>query len=125
MDAARALAGAAEGELLGDDRKAFDAALTEYGSGQLFNAERPESHANLGSLYIERGKPDQAREAFRRAIGIDPGFVAAAVALADIERSAGKARRVVDIREDYKIDEEAFKALVRAAVALNTSRVGR
>lgn len=37
----------------------------------------------------------------------------------------GKARRAVDIREDYKIDEEAFKALVRAAVALNTSRVGR
>ena len=37
----------------------------------------------------------------------------------------GNARRAIDIREDDKIDEKAFKALVRAAVALNTSRVRR
>lgn len=36
----------------------------------------------------------------------------------------GKARRAIDIREGDKIDEEAFKILVRAAVALNTSRAG-
>jgi hypothetical protein len=33
----------------------------------------------------------------------------------------GNARRAIDIHEDDKIDDEAFKALVRAAVALNTS----
>lgn len=33
----------------------------------------------------------------------------------------GNIRRAIDIRKDDKIDEEAFKALVRAAVALNTS----
>ncbi|MEW6366482.1 MAG: DUF1801 domain-containing protein [Acidobacteriota bacterium] len=33
----------------------------------------------------------------------------------------GNARRAIDIRECDKIDEEAFKALVRAAVVLNTS----
>src|SRR3954453_5257905 len=33
----------------------------------------------------------------------------------------GNARRAIDIREGDAIDEEAFKALVRAAVALNTS----
>lgn len=37
----------------------------------------------------------------------------------------GNARRAIDIRENDKIDEEAFIALVRAAVVLNTSRVGR
>jgi hypothetical protein len=37
----------------------------------------------------------------------------------------GNARRAIDIREGDKIDEEAFKTLVRAAVVLNTSRVGR
>lgn len=37
----------------------------------------------------------------------------------------GNTRRAIDIRETDKIDEEAFKALVREAVALNTSRVGR
>jgi hypothetical protein len=31
-------------------------------------------------------------------------------------------RRAIDIVEDAELDEEAFKALVRAAVALNTDR---
>ena len=33
----------------------------------------------------------------------------------------GNTRRAIDIREGDSIDEEAFKALVRSAVALNTS----
>ena len=32
----------------------------------------------------------------------------------------GKVRRAIDFREGEKIDERAFKALIRAAVALNT-----
>ncbi len=34
----------------------------------------------------------------------------------------GNTRRAIDLREGEKIDEDALKALVRAAVALNTSR---
>ncbi len=34
----------------------------------------------------------------------------------------GRVRRAIDIREGEAIDESAFKALVRDAVALNTSR---
>ncbi len=34
----------------------------------------------------------------------------------------GNTRRAIDIREGDKIDEKALKALIRAAVALNTSR---
>ena len=37
----------------------------------------------------------------------------------------GNARRAIDIREGGRLDEAAFKALVRAAVALNSSRGGR
>lgn len=37
----------------------------------------------------------------------------------------GNTRRAIDIRESVKIDEEAFKALVRAAVVHNTSGVER
>jgi hypothetical protein len=32
----------------------------------------------------------------------------------------GKTRRAIDIREGEEVDAEAFKALIRAAVALNT-----
>ncbi len=34
----------------------------------------------------------------------------------------GNTRRAIDIHEGDKIDEEALKALIRAAVALNTSK---
>jgi hypothetical protein len=34
----------------------------------------------------------------------------------------GNTRRAIDIHEGDKIDEEAFKTLIRAAVALNTSK---
>ena len=35
----------------------------------------------------------------------------------------GNVRRAIDVHEGEKIDEEAFKALVRAAVTLNMSKV--
>lgn len=37
----------------------------------------------------------------------------------------GNARRAIDIREGEELDAEAFKALVRAAVELNTSPASR
>jgi hypothetical protein len=37
----------------------------------------------------------------------------------------GRVRRAIDIREGETIDEDALKALVRAAVALNTSAARR
>jgi hypothetical protein len=37
----------------------------------------------------------------------------------------GNVRRAIDIREGDKIDEEGLKALIRAAVALNTSSAGQ
>ena len=37
----------------------------------------------------------------------------------------GNTRRAIDFHEGEKIDEEAFKALIRAAVTLNASRAHR
>ena len=37
----------------------------------------------------------------------------------------GNMRRAIDIHEGDKIDEKALKALIRAAVALNTSKLKR
>jgi hypothetical protein len=37
----------------------------------------------------------------------------------------GNTRRAIDFHEGDKIDEEALKALIRAAVALNTATAGR
>lgn len=102
MDAARALAGEPESGLDGPGRAAFTAALTEYVDGQMFNAERPEAQLNLGNLYRDQGKLDQARAAFRTAIELDPTFVPASISLSDLERMAGNeasAERI--LRESY------------------------
>jgi hypothetical protein len=37
----------------------------------------------------------------------------------------GNTRRAIDFHEGDKIDEQALKALIRAAVALNTSSAGQ
>ncbi len=89
METARALAGEPSSGLLGEERAAFDKALGEYVEGQLFNAERPESHVNLGNLYSDLGRTDAARASLRTAIELDRTFVAAAIALAELERSQG------------------------------------
>lgn len=105
MEAARALAGEAEQGLSAEDRAAFDKALAEYVSGQLFNAERPESQANLGALYLERGQAREARAAYEKAILVDPTFTPAAIALAEMTRRAG--------------DEASAEAILSKAQAAN------
>jgi len=89
MDAARALAGEAEARLSSAERAAFDKALAEYEAGQLFNAERPEAHANLGAMNLARGKVEAARAAYERALALDPTFVPAAISLAEMARNGG------------------------------------
>ncbi len=37
----------------------------------------------------------------------------------------GNVRRAIDIHEGDKIDDKAFKALIRAAVALNTAKAAK
>lgn len=88
MEAARALAGAAEQQLKPEHRAAFKAALDEYIAAQQFNADRPESLTNLGSLFAERGDAAQAEAYFQRAIALDP-FPPAVVNLASLYQSQG------------------------------------
>ncbi|HEY8128133.1 MAG TPA: tetratricopeptide repeat protein, partial [Hyphomicrobium sp.] len=105
MDAARAIAGEAERNLSPDDRALFEKALDEYVDAQLFNAERPESQLNLGALYRDQGRMDEARHAFAKAIEIDATFAPAAVSLADLTRSEG--------------DESAAETVLRQSLAAN------
>ncbi|HET9700822.1 MAG TPA: tetratricopeptide repeat protein, partial [Burkholderiales bacterium] len=103
MEAARALAGEAEGRLAAADRGTFDKALAEYVAAQRFNADRPEAHAALGNLHASRGKPGEAEAAYGRALALDPTFVPASLNLADLQRATG--------------DEDAAEQTLRAALA--------
>ncbi|WP_363351968.1 tetratricopeptide repeat protein [Methylocystis echinoides] len=92
MEAARALAGDAEAALSAKDRMAFEKALGEYEAGQAFNAERPESQANLAALNLARGRLEAARDAYERALALDKTFAPAAIALAEMARAQGDER---------------------------------
>ncbi len=90
MEAALGLAGAPERRPGADvDRARFEQALEEYKAALRFNADRPESQAEMGSLLLARGRADEAIAAFRRALELDPTFAPAAVNLADLFRSHG------------------------------------
>jgi tetratricopeptide (TPR) repeat protein len=102
MDAARALAGEPEARLSPQDRAKFAAALDEYMAAERFNADRPEGRANLGNLHALQGRYDEAAEAYRNALALDPTFEQAALNLADLYRSRG-------------LEDEAEKTL-RAAI---------
>ncbi len=122
MEAARALV--PDVGLLGDERAAFDKALGMYVAGQLFNAERPETHVNLGNLYLEQGKPDAARASFRTAIELDNRFVAANIALAEVERSQGNEAAAQKILHDALADNPK-SAPVEHALGLSLIRQKR
>ena len=71
-------------------RAAFDRALDEYFVAQRTNAERPESHVNLGIVHVKRGRLGEARRAYEGALRVGPWFVPAYVNLADLLRREGR-----------------------------------
>jgi tetratricopeptide (TPR) repeat protein len=89
IEAARALAGATESQLAETDRAAFTKALAEYVAAQTYNADRPEGRMSLGNLDAQRGDAAAAIAEYRKAIEIDPTFLAAYANLADLYRTRG------------------------------------
>ncbi len=90
MQAARALAGAPRDRLTDKQRTALDRGLAEYIAGEQFNADRPESHLNLGLLYAAQRRFAEAEGALRAALAVDPRFAPASVNLADLYRATGR-----------------------------------
>lgn len=69
---------------------ARDRAMAEYVASQEVNADRPESHVNLGLLHATTGRSAEAKSAFEHALTLDPRFTPAAVNLADLHRAQGQ-----------------------------------
>jgi tetratricopeptide (TPR) repeat protein len=86
LEAARSLAAVRPDRLPSARRAAFERALDEYVDAQRVNADRAESHVNLGILHAQRDEQDEAAAAFEAAIGRNPSFVPAYVNLAEIHR---------------------------------------
>jgi tetratricopeptide (TPR) repeat protein len=84
IEAARALASTPAGALSPDDRRLFQAALTEYRDAQLAVADMPQAHLNLAILYARQGQTEEAERAYRKAVSLDPYLIPAYANLAQL-----------------------------------------
>jgi tetratricopeptide (TPR) repeat protein len=71
-------------------RRRRDKGIEEYIASQRSNADRPESHHNIGVISMELGRASEAEGEFKKALQLDPDFVPASVTLADLYRGLGR-----------------------------------
>ncbi len=86
IEAARILAAVPQEQLAAEQRGVLAKAIDDYIAAERVNADRPESHLNLGILYANRGSFSQAESAYQTALKLQPSFVQAYVNLADLYR---------------------------------------
>lgn len=90
LEAARLVADLPAQRLTPEEQSRRERAIDEYVASQRSNADRPESHHNLGLLFLSLGRSAEAQSELRAALAIDPSFVPAAVTLADLYRALGR-----------------------------------
>lgn len=90
IEAAAALAAIPEAKLSADVRLKFEDALAEYRLAMERTADFPQSRHNLGNLYTNLGKPDEAERHYLKAIEIDQAFYPAKVNLAMLYNQKGR-----------------------------------
>ena len=89
IEAARISAPALRSQLPKAEYAVLLHALQEYVDAQNENADRPESHLNLGNMYSQSGDMVAAEKSYRQAIKLDPEFGPAYTNLADLYRTQG------------------------------------
>ena len=90
------------------DQESFNAAEAEYIEAQKAIAERPESHINLGNLYVESREAAKAEESYLIALRMEPRAVAARANLADLYRQTQRDADAEQLlRDGIAIDDES------------------
>lgn len=90
ISAARWLVGLPTLEWSPHDQAKLGAAVNEYMAVQLFNADRPESYNNLGTLHADQHDWLKAETMLKKAIELEPGLAISSLNLADVYREQGR-----------------------------------
>ena len=108
VEAARVLSEGAQNVLADSLRPVYEKAIAEYEQSQLLVANQAGGRLNLGVLYTNQGKPDEAKAQYEIALKKDPTFLPAMVNLATLENQAGNnpaaeslLRRAVEQQPDF------------------------
>jgi tetratricopeptide (TPR) repeat protein len=105
IETARMLAGVDQRSLTPEQQTAFAAAYLELFDAEMIDADRPESHLNLGLLETKLRHPSEAENHYRTALRLDPNFTPALVNLADLDRMRGLDHEGVELlRKATSID---------------------
>ena len=92
IEAARGLAGVPASALTHAQRTALDAARAELVDAQMAVADQPAAHLNLGVLAANEGRLEDAEDAYRTALRLDPLFLPARFNLATLFNRIGRNR---------------------------------
>jgi len=108
-EAARISAPALRTQLDDQQYEVLQTALQEYIDTQNFNAERPETHLNLGNMYSQTGDIIKSEQAYRKATKLDPKFGPAYANLADLYRAQGMDKYAATVLKEgiEKLPEDA------------------
>jgi Tfp pilus assembly protein PilF len=90
IEAARVLTSVPVEAMSASERADFQAALAEYVQSQMVDADRAESHLNLGSLFAAQGDLQKAEAEYRTALALTPAIGGAWANLADLYRLQGR-----------------------------------
>jgi len=95
--AVTALGNAPTTDLLGDQRRAFDAALEDLRSYVQANSDMAEAQNSYGLFLMGQRRADEAEAALRRAIALDGSLAGARSNLAELYRATGQNGKSEDI----------------------------
>ena len=145
INAAQALAALPPGTLAGAGQAAFEKAYGEYLEAQKAMADMPATQLNLAGIHAQRGDDPAAREAYARALQMDPEFTAGRTAYASylaargdraaaentlrsgLERQPGDAdlhfRLGLLLAEDGRLPEAALELQAAAKRAPDNARI--
>lgn len=124
IEAAEVLAGTRVDSLPQGFAAQLQSANDEYVDSLGLNADRPESHMNLGLLYEKLGRFDKAEDEFKAANVIDSTFAPAAVDLADLYRMKNQDQKGERVLRDA-IAREPLDASLEFALGLAMIRQTR
>ncbi len=117
IETARVLASVEQQLLTPEQQTAFAAAILELFAAEMSDAERPESHLNLGLLETNLHHLSEAETHYQTALRLDPNFTPALVNLADLDRMRGQNQEGTGLlRKAMAIDPD--NAEIRYALGL-------
>lgn len=122
--AARWLAALPPQTLAPPQAERLQAVLAEYIAIQQHNADRPEAHDNLGTLYADQGRWPEAEAAFQQALKLDAQRAASALNLADVYRATGREEQAQALLRGV-LQREPRNALAHFTLGLTLQRQQR